>query len=123
MGTKLRYREIAQVRQQRLDQQQGNCSLCGEIIDGDAVLDHDHQTGRIRQVLHRGCNALLGKIENNLTRNRVTKQRLNNIAVNLVQYLEQEYEDIVHPTYLTKEERKMKAYKKKRKKTPGRRGY
>lgn len=29
------------------------------------VLDHDHGTGAVRGVLHNGCNALLGKVENN----------------------------------------------------------
>ncbi len=111
---KLRYSEIKPFRDQLLVKQQGCCALCGEIVAGDEVLDHDHKTGKIRQVLHRGCNSLLGKIENNLARNRVTAVRLRHFSANLIKYIEQEYEDIVHPTYLTKEERKMKGYKKKK---------
>lgn len=118
MGQRLKHSEIKPHRQQLLIQQNSKCALCGDIIIDDAVLDHDHKTGKIRQVLHRGCNAMLGKIENNLARNRLTTVRLNNFLTNLIVYIEKEYEDVVHPTYKTKEERIM-AYKKKRKKTPG----
>lgn len=36
------------------------------------VLDHDHKHGHIRGVLCRGCNALLGHIENNRYRNNLS---------------------------------------------------
>lgn len=58
---------------------------------------------------------MLGKIENAMPRNRITMERLKTFSDNLIKYLEQEYADVVHPTYKTKEERKMKAYKKKKK--------
>ena len=116
MLEKLKYKDIKTVREQQLEQQQNCCALCGDRIDGDAVLDHDHKTGRIRRVLHRGCNAMLGKIENNMARNRLTVDRLNTFASNLVAYMEHEYADIIHPTYLTGEERRMKANKKRRSK-------
>lgn len=112
---KLLYREVKTHREELLKRQGFRCALCGDEIDDDAVLDHCHKTGKIRKVLHRGCNAMLGKIENNLARNKMTSVRLSQFALNLVHYVEQEYEDIVHPTYLTPEERKMKAYKKKKK--------
>lgn len=117
MGTehrRLKYSEVKPHREHKLLCQNDRCALCGELIEDDAVLDHCHKTGRIRKVLHRGCNAMLGKIENNMPRNRITMRRLEMFATNLVRYLEQEYEDIVHPTYLTNEERKMKAYKKRK---------
>jgi len=112
---KLLYREVKAHREKLLQGQGNRCALCGENIVDDAVLDHCHKTGKIRRVLHRGCNAMLGKIENNLVRNKMTPARLSQFALNLVHYVEQEYEDIVHPTYLTTEEKKMKAYKKKKK--------
>lgn len=44
------------------------CPLCGKFIDlkikGEGVIDHDHDTGEIRGVLHRSCNAAEGKISN-----------------------------------------------------------
>ena len=110
---KLKYTEIKQTRERILVQQDGCCALCQHPIVDDAVLDHDHKSGKIRRVLHRGCNALLGKIENNMPRNRITMERLRSFSENLISYLEEEYADIVHPTYKTSEERKMQAKVKK----------
>ncbi|APU03171.1 endonuclease VII [Ralstonia phage phiAp1] len=48
--------------------QGGLCPLCGEVIDltkpREGVIDHDHDTGEIRGVLHRSCNSGEGKIAN-----------------------------------------------------------
>jgi hypothetical protein len=102
---KLKYTELKNYRQTKLAEQGHKCYLCGEPIIDDAVLDHDHKTGLIRRVLHRGCNALLGKIENNMARNRITVQRLSNIADNLIKYITNTHTDIRHPTHKTKGER------------------
>lgn len=108
---RLPYRQITEYRTQTLLLQNNLCGLCGEPIDLDAVLDHDHKTGLVRQVLHRGCNALLGKIENNLRRNRITNDRLAHIAANLMDYIQTTHTDLVHPTH--KESKMKNAYKKK----------
>lgn len=105
---KLKTREIKEYRETQLQHQNQKCALCGESIELDAVLDHDHKTGLIRQVLHRGCNSLLGKIENSMPRSRVDIRRLEGIAHNLVSYLTTTHTEIRHPTHLTPEERKMK---------------
>ena len=54
-----------------LKEQNGNCAVCGRPISlgvmgnkSDYVLDHCHDTGLVRGVLHRGCNGALGKAEN-----------------------------------------------------------
>lgn len=51
-----------------LQEQGGVCPLCKLPIDlkvkGEGVIDHDHDTGRIRGILHRSCNAAEGKISN-----------------------------------------------------------
>lgn len=48
--------------------QEGKCPVCGEYVDllikGEGVIDHDHDTGEIRGVLHRSCNAAEGKVAN-----------------------------------------------------------
>lgn len=48
--------------------QEGNCALCGLPIDlnieREGVVDHDHDTGEIRGVLHRSCNSGEGKVAN-----------------------------------------------------------
>jgi hypothetical protein len=99
---KLKYKEIKDYRQQQLEQQQFVCSLCNDYIEDDAVLDHDHKTGLIRCVLHRGCNALLGKIENNMARNRMSIERLEHWASNLVGYINSTHTELTHPTYKEK---------------------
>ena len=45
--------------------------MCGNKIDqsirgraSDYVVDHCHESGEIRGVLHRSCNAALGKLDN-----------------------------------------------------------
>ena len=101
---RLKYTQVKEHRAHLLEHQGQQCALCGDIVpQEEAVLDHCHKTGKIRQVLHRGCNCLLGKIESNLVRNKVTLQRLNTFAGNLINYLQQEYADVVHPTYKPKE--------------------
>jgi len=50
------------------NEQGGLCLLCGQPIDltikGEGAIDHDHNTGEIRGVLHRSCNAAEGKVAN-----------------------------------------------------------
>lgn len=100
--TKLRYKDIAEYRAMQLERQQRCCALCGEAIDGDPVLDHDHKSGFVRMVLHRGCNALLGKIENNLARNKVNLKRLEGIAQNLIKYITESETELLHPKHKVK---------------------
>lgn len=109
---KLKYTEVKSYRAQQLERQDSCCALCGEKIIDDAVLDHDHKTGLVRQVLHRGCNALLGKIENNMLRNRMTKERLSTWAEKLIEYITVTHTDVTHPTHKTAEDRKIAARKR-----------
>ena len=37
----------------------GTCAYCGEP-GSDLVTDHDHETGEIRGLVHRSCNAKIG---------------------------------------------------------------
>lgn len=55
--------KIKPYREKRLEEQGGICPLCGlEIEDGQATLDHCHDSGHVRQVLHRSCNGAEGRI-------------------------------------------------------------
>jgi hypothetical protein len=108
---KLKTKDIREYRQTQLQAQDNLCALCQEPVETDAVLDHDHRSGFLRKVLHRGCNAMLGKIENNMARNRMDMNRLEIWANNLVGYINQTHTDVIHPTHLTPEERKMKKKK------------
>jgi hypothetical protein len=43
--------------------EQGNkCDLCGlDFVEGKRVaIDHDHNTGKIRGIIHLGCNSAIG---------------------------------------------------------------
>ena len=105
MVTRLTQREIADYRLQLLQAQAGLCALCGEpILPGQAVLDHDHQTGHIRAVLHRGCNSLEGQIVNSLPRNQISEAQLLEIFARWQQYHMIQQPEL-HPTYRTPEEK------------------
>lgn len=112
---RLKAAALAAYRELELTAQGGLCALCGETIEpGKAVLDHDHKTGQIRGVLHRGCNALEGNITNALPRNLITPERLRAIFANWERY-HNAPKDLLHPSHRTAEERKIRA--KKRAKT------
>lgn len=69
---RLKQSEIAEWRAAKLIAQGGRCDLCKQpIAPGEDVADHDHSTGFMRAVLHRSCNAALGKVENAIKRTGV----------------------------------------------------
>ena len=103
---KIKTSEIAKIREQLLTEQHGCCALCGESIEpGKAVLDHDHKSGQIRAVLHRGCNALEGQIVNALPRNLITPDRLTKIFQNWQQY-HADLKPMLHPRHKTSKSKK-----------------
>ena len=109
---RLKPSEVADYRKQLLAIQNQMCMLCNEIIeDGKAVLDHDHKTGHIRGVLHRGCNAMEGVVVNNMARNLMTWARLEQLFERMRWYQEQQ-QPVLHPTHRTAEERKVRAKKR-----------
>ena len=117
---RIKPKEIKALRASILAEQNGLCAICQEQIDPlEAVLDHCHKTGYIRAVLHRGCNAYIGHMENNMARNLITPNRLAKILANFIHYINT-HRLIIHPTHLTPEERKERAKRRaklKRKKS------
>ena len=96
-----------------LKEQGGLCPLCGKEIDlsikGEGVLDHDHDTGRIRGVLHRSCNAAEGKIANAASRWGAKSAAYTDIIAYLermVLYLKQPQKQVVYPTHRTPDEKR-----------------
>ena len=65
--TRLKASELSVIRERLAKEQGGRCALC-QLPLTKPVLDHDHTTGAVRGTLHNGCNALLGKVENNYKR-------------------------------------------------------
>ena len=52
--------------ERRLVEQDGKCAICGEPTSegGERLaVDHDHETGKIRALLCRRCNSVIGFIE------------------------------------------------------------
>lgn len=106
---RLKASQVRAYREQQWKSQNGICPLCQQYIPPDlAVLDHDHQLGYIRKVLHRGCNALEGKIKNASIRCGVTRDQLVHLLQNLLEY-QQQHTDTLHPTYRTAEEKQERA--------------
>jgi hypothetical protein len=115
---KLKHSEIRSFRKTQLVRQNSCCALCGQAVIDDAVLDHCHSTGAIRGVLHRGCNALLGHIENNMARNRVDLGRLSAVASNLIAYLTADpVSELLHPKHKTAEDRLVAVTVRRKKRT------
>lgn len=89
------------------------CSL--PTTNQDAVLDHHHGTGAVRGVLHRGCNSLLGKVENNAGRYGV--RDVAAFTSGIAGYLRKHMTNVtglVHPTHKTDEEKRELRNKKAR---------
>ena len=102
--------EVSSVRLQLLQEQGGLCALCRtKCTEAQAVLDHDHSTGSVRGVLHRGCNSLLGKLENNAARYGV--RDIGVFSNGVAQYLRAHLTNItglLHPTHKTPEEKRLR---------------
>ena len=103
-----------------LKDQGGLCPLCGEEIDlkikGEGVIDHDHDTGQIRGILHRSCNAAEGKISNAAARWGAKSALYSDIIPYLesvVEYLRKPASNFIYPMHKTaddkREERNRKA--------------
>lgn len=114
---KLKYSEVAEVRLRLLGQQGNRCAICKlPCSESEAVLDHDHKTGLVRAVLHRGCNSMLGKVENNHARYGIKNLAafLNGCAGYLQRHATAST-TLIHPTHKTEEEKRLARNAKARK--------
>jgi len=115
---KLTYAGVATVRATLLQRQAGKCALCGRPPK-TPCLDHCHTNGWIRGVLCSGCNAMLGKLENN--RGRYGLSDFGAFAAFLggvAQYLHTHKlgpTNLLHPTYKTTDEKRLARNEKARK--------
>lgn len=95
--------------------QGGLCPLCELPIDlkikGEGAIDHDHDSGEIRGVLHRSCNAAEGKVANAAGRwgaKSMDYAVLVPWLKRLIAYLEQPGLGLVYHTHLTEDEKRLK---------------
>lgn len=103
---RLKTTEVAVVRERLAIQQGGRCALC-QLPLTKPVLDHDHTTGAVRGTLHNGCNALLGKVENNYKRYGVVN--LSAFLHGLAAYLQRHQTNqtgFLHSTHRTEDEKR-----------------
>lgn len=101
--------------------QNGLCPLCGKYIDlklkGEGVIDHDHDTGEIRGVLHRSCNAAEGKISNAAARWGAKSSSYADVIEylqSLVEYLKRPGAGMIYPMHKTADEKRDAVNKKAR---------
>lgn len=74
----------------------------------DTVVDHDHNTGDVRAVVCRWCNACLGKIENwsnRIGRGIDGKEFLKN-TLEYLTYHEEHPSGLKYPTFKTEAEKR-----------------
>lgn len=91
--------------------QHGLCPLCLLHIDlrikGEGVIDHDHDTGLIRGVLHRSCNAAEGKASNAIGQWGAKSKNYTDIIAfleRLVLYLKGQPTQFIYPMHKTVDE-------------------
>lgn len=100
----------------RLHKEQGGlCPLCGTPIDlkikGEGVVDHDHDSGEIRGILHRSCNAAEGKVANAAGRWGAGGMGYDKIIPwleNMLAYLKRPGSGMLYHTHLTDDEKRLK---------------
>lgn len=107
---RLKTTQLSTTRSELARTQRGLCALCGfPMHTGSEVLDHDHITGAVRGTLHRGCNALLGKVENNYKRYGVSN--LAAFCNGIAAYLQRHTTNVtgwLHPTHKTDDEKRIR---------------
>jgi hypothetical protein len=61
----------------RKREQQGNlCGLCKLPLDDNVHLDHDHETGQLRDFIHNSCNLAIGLFKDDPTLCRLAAEYL-----------------------------------------------
>lgn len=85
----------------RIDNKPDICPLLGiPLSQEDAVVDHDHKTGKVRGVVHRQGNALMGKVENYYLRfmAKLDVGDLRQVLIRIVEWMETNYDHMpLHP--------------------------
>lgn len=102
--------QVASARTQILAAQGGLCAVCKKKIIGRdvAVLDHDHDTGIIRGVLHSSCNGIEGRMKSLGHRGHAGVTSAAYI-IGLGKYLEHHIKpkfNMLHPSYKSPQQKK-----------------
>lgn len=117
------------VREILLEKQGGLCPICGIdmlkfIPAKDRCVDHSHKDGKIRAVLCRNCNGLLGKITRRVDRGRRKMSRQDYIArIWKFWEMSKDLPPLLHYSFLTATEKKDKANAKARRRYAAKKGW
>ena len=111
----------------QIKKQGGVCPVCKKSINmqvmgnkSDYVVDHCHESGLIRAVLHRSCNSAEGKVVNAAGRWGAKSIKYSEVIPylkNLVEYLEYHQENpssLLYPDHKTDEQKQDLAKKRRR---------
>ena len=110
--------DIAQVRRKLMEKQDHKCAICHRpftVRDGP-VLDHDHDTGYIRGVLHASCNGAEGKIKVKALRSH-KGVKAPTFLIELGEYLALHSTaqiNLIHPSHKTEDQKRLQRNKKAR---------
>lgn len=114
----LKPNEIPSVLKQLVTKQGNKCGICGHpfTVRDRPVLDHDHDTGFIRGVLHNSCNGTEGRIKSKayLGHTGISPAKY---VIGLGKYLEKHSTPqlaLIHPTHLSEEDKRIKRNAKAR---------
>lgn len=102
------------VRTTLLKRQDYACPLCGSSLRANSkkqpVLDHDHQTGYLRDVLCRNCNGIEGKVFNLARRAKAgltEREWLQNLLAYYDRHETPQHGGVFHHTHKTPEEKRL----------------
>jgi hypothetical protein len=60
-----------------LEAQQNRCAICQGPLDPWPHLDHDHSTGKVREILCHHCNLAIGNVKDDPLRARAVADYLD----------------------------------------------
>ena len=118
---RLKTTEVKAARDILLKKQGRVCPLCKGKMSATTkqpVLDHDHKTGFLRDVICRNCNGIEGKVFNLARRakNGMTEvEWLESLIAYYKRHEEPQHGGILHPTHRTEEEKRLARNDKARK--------
>lgn len=115
---KLKHKDLPALRKKLLKQQGGFDPITALEIT-DPCVDHDHSTGAVRGVLDRRTNAWEGRVRSAFRRCGLQKAGADYYSslYGLLLYLkatERNQDPLIHPDFLTPEEKRLKRNKKAR---------
>lgn len=109
---KLRYKDIPDMKKMLRLHQDETCPICHRTLtvlkSRDICLDHNHDTGRVRAVLCRSCNAIEGKVKKLFIRMGLRKAGINyeKYLESLKDYNHYPETQYIHPKYKIKKVKK-----------------